>query len=75
MGVFDGGTYCVTLRRKSGGEEDEYTSDPHSLLEKLRADPDVAAVETHWVHYVIGERSGEFSFGDFWGDGDDEEDE
>lgn len=68
MGVFDGGTYMVTARRKSGGEDDEYTNDPHSYVEQLRADPDVAAVQTFWVHYVIGEPQDDLSFGDFWGD-------
>ncbi|MFG3014342.1 hypothetical protein ACGFZB_28765 [Streptomyces cinerochromogenes] len=75
MGVFDGGTYRVSIRWKSGGEDDEYTSDPHTMLENLRADPEVAAVETCWVHYVTGERESEFCFGDFWGDGGDEDED
>lgn len=68
MGVFDGGTYHVAIRWKSGGEDDEYTADPGRLVEDLKADPTVAAVETHWVHYVTGEREAEYCFGDFWGD-------
>lgn len=67
MGVFDGGMYEVSCRRKDGGEEDTYTDDPGTLVETLRADPDVVAVATCWVHFVTGEQAEEFSFGDFWG--------
>lgn len=75
MGVFDGGTYQVSIRWKSGGEDDEYTNDPRTMVADLRADPSVAAVETRWVHYANGERESEFCFGDFWGDEEEEDDE
>lgn len=73
MGVFDGGTYCVTVYRKGDEDgEDEYTDDPRTLVASLRADRDVKAVETHSVHYVTGNYQSEYSFGSF---DDDEEDE
>lgn len=75
MGVFDGGTYMVSIRWKGGGEDDEYTDDPRTMVADLRADPSVAAVTTNWVHYVIGETADEFSFGDFWGEDEEEEDD
>jgi hypothetical protein len=72
MGVFDGGTYCVTVYRKGDEDgEDEYTDDPRTLVDKLRADVDVRAVETHAVHYVTGNYESSYSFGNPY----DEEDE
>lgn len=72
MGVFDGGTYCVTVYRKGDEDgEDEYTDDPSTLVDKLRSDPDVAQVETHTVHYVTGTYQSALSFGNRY----DEEDE
>ncbi|MFF1625604.1 hypothetical protein [Streptomyces sp. NPDC058272] len=73
MGVFDGGTYQVSVRRRDDSEEDEYTSNPHELVEKYRTDPDVKAVLTCWIHYVTGETESDLSFGDFWGDEEDED--
>lgn len=71
MGIFDGGTYCVTAYRDDPDDgEDEYTDDPRELVERLRQDPSVRAVETHAVHYVTGAYQGEFSFGNRY----DEED-
>jgi hypothetical protein len=72
MGVFDGGTHRVSIRWKSGNEDDVYPDDVVQTVADLRADPDVTAVETRWVHYVLGERDGDLSFGDFWGDEDEE---
>ncbi|MFB7012931.1 MULTISPECIES: hypothetical protein [unclassified Streptomyces] len=74
MGVFDGGTERVSVRRKSTGEEDFFPDDPRAFVDALRDDPDVAGVETYKVHYVIGDVVSELSFGDYWGD-EDEEDE
>ncbi|WP_432157800.1 MULTISPECIES: hypothetical protein [unclassified Streptomyces] len=68
MGVFDGGTYHVSIRWKSGNEDDIYPDDVVKTVADLRADPDVKAVETRWVHYVFGEVDSELSFGDYWGD-------
>ncbi|WP_405620302.1 hypothetical protein [Streptomyces sp. NBC_00076] len=71
MGIFDGGTYCVSAYRKGSEDpEDEYTDNPSALVESLRADPEVRAVETHTVHYVTGAYQRDFSFGNR-----DEEDE
>ncbi|MDH6625771.1 hypothetical protein M2271_003582 [Streptomyces sp. LBL] len=71
MGVFDGGTYCVTVYRKGDEDgQDEHTDDPRTLVESLRSDPEVRAVETHAIHYVTGAYQCDFSFGN-----PDEEDE
>jgi hypothetical protein len=71
MGIFDGGSYCVTVYRKGDEDgEDEYTDDPRTLVDKLRSDPKVRAVETHAVHYVTGNYESAYSFGN-----PDEEDE
>ncbi|MFE5159113.1 hypothetical protein ACFRNT_11375 [Streptomyces sp. NPDC056697] len=75
MSVFDGGTHRVSIRWKSGSEDDIYPDDVEKTVADLRADPDVKAVETRWVHYVLGECDGGLSFGDFWGDEDEEDDE
>ncbi|MEU3285615.1 hypothetical protein [Streptomyces longwoodensis] len=65
MGVFDGGTYCVSVYyRGSEDPEDEYTDDPRKLVADLRADPSVRCVQTHAVHYVTGAYQGDLSFGD-----------
>ncbi|MGW6949024.1 hypothetical protein ACWGHD_19120 [Streptomyces xanthophaeus] len=72
MGVFDGGTYRVSVLRKDGDEEDEYTSDPGPLVDSMRRDPTVKAVETHAVHFVTGAYEADFSFGNF--DEDEEDD-
>ncbi|MFB7188435.1 hypothetical protein ACFCZT_24700 [Streptomyces sp. NPDC056230] len=74
MGIFDGGTERVSVRRKSTGEEDFFPDDSRAFVDALRDDPDVAGVETHRVHYVIGDVISDLSFGDYWGD-EDEEDE
>jgi catabolite regulation protein CreA len=74
MGIFDGGTERVSVRRKSTGEEDHYPDDARAFVASLRDDPDVAGVQTCWVHYVTGDVIDSLSFGDFWGD-EEEEDE
>ncbi|MEU3729960.1 hypothetical protein AB0E81_11205 [Streptomyces sp. NPDC033538] len=71
MGVFDGGTYRVSIRWKTGGEDDVYPEDVEHAVADLRVDPDVKAVETCWVHYVTGEVEPDLSFGDFWGEEED----
>jgi hypothetical protein len=71
MGVFDGGTYSVTVLMRDGEETAHYPDDVTAFVNSLRERPDVKAVETHWVHYVTGERDGSLSFGSFY---DDEED-
>jgi hypothetical protein len=75
MGVFDGGTYRVSIRWKSGNEDDVYPGDVTKTVADLRADPDVKAVETRYVHYVLGEIDNDLSFGDFWGDEEEDGDE
>jgi hypothetical protein len=74
MGVFDGGTERVSVRRRSTDEEDFYPDNPREFVEALRSDPDVIAVQTCWVHYATGDVIDSLSFGDFWGD-EEEEDE
>lgn len=74
MGVFDGGTYRVSIYRAGGDEDPDdtvTTDDPKELVDRLRQDPDVLAVETHGVHYVTGAYYGEFSFGDPYGEDED----
>lgn len=64
MGVFDGGSYRVSVYYKGSEDpEEELTDDPRKLVADLRADPSVRCVETHVVHYVTGAYQGEFSFG------------
>jgi hypothetical protein len=64
MGVFDGGTYRVTVYRGTDLDgEDEHTDNPSELVERLRQDPDVRAVGTHAVHYVTGAYRDDLSFG------------
>jgi hypothetical protein len=64
MGVFDGGTYRVSVYyRGSDDPEVEVTDDPRKLVADLRADPTVRCVETHTVHYVTGAYQGDLSFG------------
>ncbi|MEU0952847.1 hypothetical protein ABZ353_10965 [Streptomyces niveus] len=72
MGVFDGGTYEVSVRYKDDSEQDFYESDPAGLVEELRTNPKVKAVMTCWVNYVIGDVVDKYSFGDFWGEEGDE---
>jgi hypothetical protein len=68
MGVFDGGAYRVSVYRYS----DEDPEDPETynveeasdLVEILRDDPDVRAVEVFNLHYMIGDYRGDLSFGD-----------
>jgi hypothetical protein len=66
MGVFDGGAYRVDVYRDDPEEPDEqtYTDNPAELVESLREDSSVRAVETFSVHYVVGNYAGTFSFGD-----------
>jgi hypothetical protein len=72
MGIFDGGTYCVSVYRRGDEDPDDtHTDDPRELVDRLRKDPDVRAVETHTVHYVTGAYQGDLSFGNPY----DEEDE
>lgn len=72
MGVFDGGTYRVTVYRKGDEDGDNvHTDDPRAVVDSLREDPGVRAVETHAVHYVTGAYQGELSFGDPYEDGED----
>jgi hypothetical protein len=72
MGIFDGGTYCVTVYRKGDEDgEDEYTDDPRALVDTLQSDPGVRAVETHAVHYVTGAYQGDLSFGSTYEEDDD----
>ncbi|KQX43502.1 hypothetical protein ASD97_25860 [Streptomyces sp. Root63] len=67
MGVFDGSDYRVSVYRKSDEDpEDPETftpEDARSFVENLRKDPDVRAVETHAIHYVIGNYYSDLSFG------------
>lgn len=66
MGVFDGGTFRVNVYR-AGGDEDpdetQTTDNPRELVDQLRQDPDVRAVETYEVHYVTGAYQSDLSFG------------
>ncbi|MFJ6636610.1 hypothetical protein ACIQMR_35380 [Streptomyces sp. NPDC091376] len=73
MGVFDGGTHRVSIRWKSGSEDDVYPDNVERCVADLRVDPDVKAVETRWVHYVQGDVDSALSFGDYWGDEEDDE--
>ncbi|MGW1268165.1 hypothetical protein [Streptomyces sp. NPDC002491] len=71
MGVFDGGTFCVTVFRKGDEDgEDEFTDSPDERVEALRSDPDVVAVETRTVLYTTGAYRPDLSF-----DNRDDEDE
>ncbi|MFD5161006.1 hypothetical protein ACFWMJ_23505 [Streptomyces hawaiiensis] len=73
MGVFDGGAYRVYVYRSADEDPDETvtTDNPRELVERLRRDPEVRAVETHEVHYVVGGYQGDLSFGNR----DEEDDE
>ncbi|MET9480976.1 hypothetical protein [Streptomyces sp. NPDC006638] len=75
MGVFDGGTHRVSVLMRDGEETDHYPDDVSAFVDSLRDRPDVKAVETRWVHYVLGEVDGLQSFGNFWTDEDEEDDE
>ncbi|MFD9442122.1 hypothetical protein [Streptomyces sp. NPDC060001] len=73
MGVFDGGTYRVSVYRKGDEDPDPtHTDDPRALVDSLRKDPDVRAVETHAVHYVTGAYQSEYSFGSVEEEDEDE---
>ncbi|WP_326742614.1 hypothetical protein [Streptomyces sp. NBC_01768] len=72
MGVFDGGTERVSVRRKSTGEEDYYPDNARAFVDELREDPDVTGVQACWVHYVTGDVIDSLSFGDYWGYEDEE---
>ncbi|MEV4939604.1 hypothetical protein [Streptomyces zaomyceticus] len=72
MGVFDGGSYRVSVYRKGDEDPDDITTDnPSELVDRLRQDPDVRAVETYTVNYAIGAYQGDLSFGNVY----EEEDE
>jgi hypothetical protein len=74
MGVFDGGTYCVSVYRNGSEDpEDEHTDNPRELVDRLRKDPDVRAVETYAVYYVTGAYEAEFSFGNVYEDEEEED--
>ncbi|WP_369147088.1 hypothetical protein [Streptomyces sp. R44] len=64
MGAFDGETYRVSVYRKGDEDPDSVTTDePRELVDRLRQDPDVRAVETYTAHFVIGAYQDELSFG------------
>lgn len=78
MGVFDGGMYQVNVYRKSHEDPEDpeqfNVEDVEGLVEPLRLDPDVRAVEVFNLHYTIGSYRGEHSFGNPWEEEDEDED-
>ncbi|MGW7105163.1 hypothetical protein ACWGHU_03210 [Streptomyces xanthophaeus] len=81
MGVFDGGAYRIRSRmehdinghkfetRAERFEEDEESA--REVVEDWRA-YGVDAVDVRYVHFVYSDHDPGLSFGDYYGDGEDE---
>ncbi|MFD6363486.1 hypothetical protein ACFWFX_27115 [Streptomyces roseolus] len=64
MSVFDGSSYRVSVYRKGDEDPDSITTDdPRELVDRLRLDPDIRAVETYAVQLVVGALQDTLSFG------------
>jgi hypothetical protein len=65
MGVFSRGTYLVKVYRDDSEDPDEetYAEYPGELVESLRHDSSVRAVETYSVYCVVGDYQDDFSWG------------
>lgn len=79
MGVFSGGSYRVRVRMADEERVDLFADnkpDAAQLVANVQAGGAKGA-EVGYVHFVPDEsgEGSELSFGDYWGDGDDEEDE
>lgn len=77
MGVFDGSDLRVTVRRRGDEEGDEgqyFPDNAREFVAALREDSDVLGVETHTVHYMVGDPVYDLCFGSMYAE-DDEEDE
>ncbi|WP_328742945.1 hypothetical protein OG436_29580 [Streptomyces caniferus] len=77
MGVFDGGAYRLSVRHADGDETSKFIDDePEARIvtSQLRA-AGAQAVEVDYVHFVVSDHDPGLSFGDYWGDGEYDEEE
>ncbi len=84
MGVFSGGSYRVRVRRPVGWIDDPFSTGLHDRLCDTEADVRQAvadlryagavAADVDYVSFVVAEESySHLGFGDYWGDGQDED--
>ncbi|MFI7096395.1 hypothetical protein [Streptomyces lydicus] len=76
MGVFDGGAYRLSIRDADDDERREMADTKDEARRKLDAARESGAKAgfVDYVHYVVSDYSTGLSFGDYWGD-EEEEDE
>ncbi|MFD3952225.1 hypothetical protein ACFWRC_19640 [Streptomyces albidoflavus] len=77
MGVFDGGMYRLEIRDSDDEETTEYVGTEPEARARVGALKEANAKAAHvgYVHFVASDYDPGLSFGDFWGDEEDEDDE
>ncbi|MGW1968638.1 hypothetical protein ACWCOY_10210 [Streptomyces tubercidicus] len=74
MGVFDGGAYRLNIRDADGDEHQEVIDTEDEARQKLDAAQQAGAKAgfVNYVHYVVSDYDTGISFGDYWGDEEDD---
>lgn len=77
MSVFDGGTRRIRARTADGEEREHYEdsdSDVQQLVANYRAGG-AKAVLVEYLHFIVGDTDTRLSFGDYWGDEEEDEED